>query len=262
MRKGTGIAGATLLYGPQEPVPDLVLAMQFLIDDLRGAGRRIGGIKLNAGGLRIRSDPFDMVLTLAPAPLPTRALEGVLRPRLGSGPDFARVHLTRALRRHQHALGFLLRRRGALPADPESAARDLIREGRLSLLPVLEAAPPSVLVWQPGGLALTLQEFRALDAGVLMRAGDPDTRLLAPMPPGRQALPRPDQPLPQARPDSRLEREQGRSGGQMFGTQRPLRARGLPGLDRDQERLSAALRDTLPRAAALGAWAALLGSLS
>ena len=261
MRKGTGIAGATLLYGPEEPVPDLVLAMQFLIDDLRGSGRRIGGIKLNAAGLRIRSDPFDIVLTLAPAPLPARAIEGVVRPHREPGPDFARVHLARALRRHRHALGFLLRRRGALPPDAETAAHELIREGRLSLLPVIEAAPPALLVWQPGGLALTLAEFRALDPALLTQPGDPESRLLRPTAPDRQSVARPALPPATPKPTSSLDRDRQHSLGTLFGTER-IRARGLPAIDRDQERLTAALRETLPRAAAVGAWAALLGGLS
>ena len=73
MRTGTGIAGATLLYGPQAGEPDLVLTMQLLLDEMRGDGRRIGGVKLTATTLRVRADPFDLVLTLASAPLPRKS---------------------------------------------------------------------------------------------------------------------------------------------------------------------------------------------
>ena len=164
MRKGSGIAGATLLYTARQGPPDLLAVMQCLVQDLRADNRRIVGLRHTAGTLRLRADPWDMVLTLADQPLPLAAMGGLLRPARPDGaPDFASVHLGRALRLHAHALGFLLRRRGALRPDVELAARALAREGQLSLIAVFHAAPPALLIWQPGGLVLTPDELRSAD---------------------------------------------------------------------------------------------------
>ena len=171
MRHRTGIAGATLLFGPQDRPPDLVQAMQFLLDDLRGDGRRIAALKLTPATLRLRAEPFELVLTMADGALPVSALHGLLRPACGTAPDFARVHLGRALRLHSHAMGFLIRRRGAPLPDLDAALSLLAREGRFCLLPVIEAMPPSVVIWQPGALALTADEFRRAPPALLLEIG-------------------------------------------------------------------------------------------
>ncbi len=272
MRTGTGIAGATLLYGPQAGEPDLVLTMQLLLDEMRGDGRRIGGVKLTATTLRVRADPFDLVLTLASAPLPLAATRGLLRPhRDDETPDFARVHLARMLRLHRHAMGFLLRRRGAPSADADESARSLAREGRLSLLPVIEAAPPALLIWQPGGLVLTTDEFRAANPALLLAPGDaggplhlPPVERLGLLRPGAQGATDPP-PVP-----TRLGLAASRSAGRAFGgdpATDPHRVP-LPGIERASDRVTQALRQrptnaagTPRQAAAKAFWATLLPAL-
>lgn len=248
MRKGTGIAGATLLFDARDGEPDLVLAMQYLLDDLRAEGRRIVGLKLTSSTLRLRAEPYEMVVTVAPDPLPASAMHGLLRPAIGDAPDFARVHLGRALRTHSRAMGFLLRRRGAPLADLDEGERLLVHEGRHCLLSVLEAATPSLLIWQPGGLVLSLDEFRRADAAVLIAQGDLSAPLTAPSP-DRLSLPRPgterepsaEQPPPEAALLTRADRHDKRSLGRLFGkpsTRPPV----VPQLDRQSERLAVALR--------------------
>lgn len=190
MRKGSGIAGATLLYGRRHGAPDLLLAMQVLIDDLRGAGRGISGVKLAGATLRLRAEPYEIVFTLTDGPLPHEAVRGLLRPPVGEAPDFARVHLARHLITHTRALAFLLRRRGAPPPDPDEALLALMREGQLALLPILRAASPALIIWQPGGLALTVAEFRAADPALLLTPGDVSAPLRLPRA-DRLGLPRP-----------------------------------------------------------------------
>ncbi len=273
MRQETGIVGATMLFGPQAGEPDLLLAMQFLLDDLRAEGRRIAAIKLTASTLRLRADPYELVLTIAPGPLPVASMHGLLRPPTQGAPDFARVHLGRMLRIHQHAVGFMVRRRGAPITDPEEAARIIAREGQLCLIPVIEAAPPALLIWQPGGLVLTPDEFRRARPDLLLQPGDPAAPLTLTAP-ERLGLARPGgegalapSPFSAPAPGSRAERAETRSLGRLFGKTAP-RALALPQIDRSAERIAAALRDTDPRpspraegtrnAAARAFWAALL----
>ncbi|GAB4261454.1 MAG: hypothetical protein Kow0013_05990 [Pararhodobacter sp.] len=253
MRTGKGIAGATLLYGPQSAAPDLLLAMQFLLDDLRGDGRRVSGLRLSGGTLRLRCDGYEIILTLAPQPLPPGSFDGVMRPAPAdpARPDVARVHFHRLLQRHGHALGFLMRRRNAAPADPASGALALAGEARLALLPVLEAAPPDLLVWHPGGLVLTLDEFRALKAEGLLIPGDPESRFhLLPRdtppairPPGAgQVVPLHPHPRAPKAPDSRLARASARSGGRLFGGTPGPHPKPSAGPERASSALAAALR--------------------
>ncbi|WP_370241164.1 hypothetical protein [Pararhodobacter marinus] len=248
------IAGATLVFDARAALPDLVLAMQYLVDDLRAEGRAIGAIKLTGSTLRLRADPYEMILTRAADPLPARALQGLLRPPRGETPDFARVHLARALRLHRGAMGFLIRRRGALPTDLADAARLLAAEGRFLLLPVIEAAQPALVIWQPGGLVLGTEEFRRAPLATLLEPGDP----LAPLtiaPPERLALPRPgerappdcaaDDPGASPPPALRAERYAKRSLGRFFGGT-PERPVILPRIERESERLATALREASP----------------
>jgi hypothetical protein len=262
MRKGSGIAGATLLYSSRQGAPDLLAVMQSLVDDLRADQRRISGLRHNAGSLRLRADPWDMVLTLADGPLPLAAMGGLLRPpRPEDSPDFARVHLARSLHQHAHALGFLLRRRGAPPPDLDSAARALVREGQLCLLAVLHAAPATLLIWQPGGLVLTPAELRSAGPALLLAPREVAVPLSVPRP-ERLALARPQAPrlsppsaandaAPDPAPDSAdsasppgpgaaPETAQGAPAPGVFGTEGTVRA--LPGFERASDRVTLALR--------------------
>lgn len=253
MRNGSGIAGATLLYGARQNVPDLVLVMQHLVDDLRGDGRRISGVRLASGSLRLRADPFEIVLTLADGPLPLAALQGLLRPqRRSDEPDFARVHLGRTLRLHRHALGFLIRRRAGPPADPDEGARQLAREGQVCLFAVLRAAPPALLVWQPGGLVLTADEFRSADARLLLARGDTLNPLCIARP-ERVGLRRPDAlglPVPVPEPPPEPVATHSGALGQLFGNGLPdARAHPVSGIERATDRVTLAMRGTLPQPA-------------
>lgn len=245
MRQAQGIVGATLLYGPNDPSPDLVSAMQFLVDDLRAEGRRISGLRLGARSLRLRADEFEIALTLTEGPLSPRALAGISRPgaHLRDMPDLARARLIRNLQTHNHALGIILRRRGAPPPDPDALAQDLAQRGRLSLLPVFEAAPPCLLIWQPGGLLFTTAEFLSIDAAELMIPPDPQAPLLIAL----QERGLAQRPGPGERPSrptmaNRFDRSARRSAGRLFGTQPPNRPHPLPQLAAQDDRLTAALR--------------------
>lgn len=262
MRKGTGIAGATLLFGSRDKAPDLVQAMQYLLDDLRAEGRRIAAMKLTPSTLRLRADPYEMVLTVANAPLPTSAMQGLLRPPAGDAPDFPRVHLIRTLRHHHHAMGVLLRRRGAPIPDLDEAFESLADEGRFVLMSVVEAAAPSLVIWQPGGLVLSAEEFRHAGLDLLLHPGDPALPLAVP-PPDAARLSRPgtsSRALVPLQPDesaSRALRLAGASRGHLFGpgADRPTL---VPRLDRASDRILAALRDPAPPAGARGRIAAAL----
>lgn len=251
MRKGSGIAGATLLFTSQRGQPDLLKVMQCLVDDLRADSRRIVGLRYAGQSLRLRADPWDMVLTLADEPLPLAAMGGLLRPpRPDDAPDFARVHLARALRLHRHALGFLLRRRGALPAEP-LAARALAREGQLCLLAIFHAAPPALLIWQPGGLVLTPEELRSADPALLLTPREAAVPMSIPRP-ERLALARPDAARPAGLPESEPTRPDPDAdkappplpAPRLFGKDQTALPLQQPGLERAGDRVASALRGT------------------
>jgi len=265
MRKGKGIAGATLLFGPNDPPPDLVAAMQFLVDDLRADGHRISGLRLGARSLRLRADHFELALTLADTPLPERAMMQLFRPSLSLSddetPDFSRVHLLRGLRGHSHALGFLVRRRGPVPLDEVEAALELVRKSRMCLLPVIEAAPPGLLIWQPGSLLFSLPEFMKSEAEILLRTAQPEQRLLL-SGPLRASVSRPETGSRPKRtpPASRSQRADLRSGGRVFGTHQPLRPKVLSRFDGVDDKVISALREPQvppPRRRRLGLFAAV-----
>lgn len=245
MRSVNGISGATLLYGAGDPMPDLVTVMQFLVDDLRAEGRRISGLRLSASSLRLRADEFEIALTLVERPLSTAAMDHLTRPFTLSqdAPDTSRARLIRNLRDHSHALGFILRRRGALPANLEDLARTLAWQGRVSLLPVFEAAPPTLMIWQPGGLLFTASEFLSIDINTLLSPPDPRTRLVI----GgalRSHVHRPSGAIRPSRPIliSRSQRADRISAGRAFATSRPHRPRVLPQLVVENVRVTTALR--------------------
>lgn len=182
MRGTTRYAGAMLLFGPQQQPPDLTLAMQFLMDDLRFEGRKVTWISLKGSSLRLRVEGFELVLAHTSEPLPPQAFHGVFRPATGradaadsrpDGADLARGRVLHALRQHQFALSVLLRPRGTpVRDDPDAALMELVRECRAMIEPVIEAAPPSAVLWQPGAVAFTCEEFLASRAETLLLPGD------------------------------------------------------------------------------------------
>lgn len=187
MRGKARYAGAMLLYGTQRQPPDLTLAMQFLMDDLRFEGRKVTWIALKGSSLRLRVEGYELVLAHTSEPLPPQAFQGVYRPRdcstedphqADDRTDLARGRVLHALRQHQYALSVLLRPRGT-PAyeDPDEALLVLMRECRAMIEPVIEAAPPSAVLWQPGAIAFTCEEFLASRAEMLLLPGNHATPL-------------------------------------------------------------------------------------
>lgn len=284
MRRRTRYAGAMLLYGPRATPPDLTLVMQFLIDDLRFDGRTVSWVALKGNTLRLRVEGYELVLAHTEGALPPQAFLGVLRPVVGhladhsdagaqtGGParDLARGRVLHSMRHHPCALSVLLRARGAPPADAGATGRGedaepamlaLMRECRALLEPVIEAAPPATVIWQPGAVAYTNEEFLANRAEALALPGDPAHPLLLP---GEKERPRhrpalhaefantdslalaavEDATLPEfGSPRSRTDRVQGRSAGQLFGhTRRSARPVAMPRLHRQDARLAEALR--------------------
>ena len=195
MRTRNGYVGATLLYGPQSPVLPHVL--QFLLHDLYLEGRAVSGVQLKGPTLRLRFEGYELILTQSDQPLPARAFEGALRPRralprsqgsaaprpAGEGisgdegqvvADMARGRVLHALRNHRYALSVLLRARGGRRSDdPPDAFAQLAGECRAMLEAVIEATPPRAVVWQPGAVAFTCEEFLASRAETLLDGGDP-----------------------------------------------------------------------------------------
>lgn len=179
MHRPPGIAGATLIYGKGEQYPDLILALQFLLDDLRRDGRQISGVRLAGDSLRLRVEDFELAASLASRPLPVAAFNGVLRPELVSGAegdwthDLARGRLLHAIRHHRQALGVLLRARwSGKGADPEGTL-DLSAECRTVVSALVEAAPPQFVLWQANGVLFTLAEFQKVTQRRLDAPGDP-----------------------------------------------------------------------------------------
>ncbi|MFN3954733.1 MAG: hypothetical protein ACK4LQ_09790 [Pararhodobacter sp.] len=179
MRTRNGYVGAALLYGTQPPALPHVL--QFLLHDLYLEGRLVGGVQLKGPTLRLRFEGYELILTQSDQPLPARALDGALRPRRAAGErteapppaDLARGRVLHALRSHRHALSVLLRARGGRRSeDPPDALLHLTSECRAMLEAVIEAMPPRAVVWQPGAVAFTCEEFLATRADALLDAGD------------------------------------------------------------------------------------------
>lgn len=247
MRRLRGVVGATLLYGPNDPVPDLVPVMQFLVDDLRAEERPIFGLRLGAKSLRLRTDGFDLAVTHAHGPLPPEALvfTRCLPAKGPDAPDLVRARLSRNLRDHRHAMGFIVRQRGALTEDSDALARALTKLGRRCLLPVFEAAPPCLLVWQPGGLLFTPAEFMDLDLADLIASPDSTKSALISGGVHRRAA-RPNPGVRPMRPttDSRAIRADKQSAGRLFGYSQSLRPRVFARPDTDDPALKAALRTT------------------
>ncbi|MCC5986430.1 MAG: hypothetical protein JJT95_02035 [Pararhodobacter sp.] len=167
MRHRMGISGATLIYGPQPGPPDLMLASQFLIDDLRRDGRTITGVRLSRHALRLRADGFDLALSLNDAPLPLQAFTGAARP-VPDGSDLARGRVMHALRHHRWVLGVLMRLRGVQPGQSMDERLDVLPgECRSLIATVAEAAPPALVIWQANGAICTASEFPRLPAAML-----------------------------------------------------------------------------------------------
>jgi hypothetical protein len=282
MRRPPGIAGATLIYGSGETWPDMLLALQFLLDDLRRDGREVNGVRLSGQTLRLRVEDYELAASLAPEPLPVVAFNGVLRPaqaRTGPGEwthDLARGRLLHAIRHHRWALGVLLRAR-----TPEAGETledlDLGAKCRAVVSALIEASPPQFILWQATGVLFTLAEFQNLPPQRLNAPGDPQTAI-HPRPrtaSARRPVPELGRPATEGNPSepgaaaegtahlpavvaqgteprSRLGRVFQRSAGRIFrrgeDRQRPPE---LPALDRSQRRLARAFdRDDAPAPAA------------
>lgn len=170
MRQRTGIAGATLIYGPQPEPPDLLLASQFLIDDLRRDGRTISGVRISRHALRLRADGFELALSLTDAPLPMHAFAGTVRPLPDSAgtPDMARGRVLHALRHHRWVLGLLMRLRGVQEGQSMDTRLQALPGACHALIDaVAEAAPPMLVIWQSSGVVCTASEFMHLPADLL-----------------------------------------------------------------------------------------------
>lgn len=239
----SAVAGATLLFGPRAARPDLVLAGQFLIDDLRAEGSRISGIQVNSHTLRLRIAGAELALALSAGPLPARSLQGLRRPA-GRGPgrpqlpaqmpataddradperdserdsdgapdaplltDLGTIRVLRALRQHQAALGVLLRSRGQ--PGPTTDMDDLLM---LMLKSLIEAAPPTLVLWQRSGLVYTGCEFAAQNPRDLMAPVGPVRALSVPEhfdPPHSRSPAAPTPPPPETAPGAELDAELG-----------------------------------------------------
>ena len=198
MRRPAGIAGATLIYGPREQFPDMILALQFLLDDLRREGRQVSGVRLAGHSLRLRVEDFELAASLSPEPLPVTAFHGVMRPPRGGEAegdwthDLARGRLLHAIRHHRWALGVLLRARSGSDADDPEDELDLPAECRTVVAALVEASAPQFILWQGSGVLFTLAEFQTLAPPRLNAPGDPGSAM-HPKAPGRP-LARPAMP--------------------------------------------------------------------
>lgn len=289
MRRPPGIAGATLIYGQGEQCPDMILALQFLLDDLRRDGRQISGVRLFGHTLRLRVEDFELAASLAPEPLPVAAFHGVLRPEQGgslSGDwthDLARGRLLQAIRHHRWALGVLLRARWGGEAAHSEEELDLTSECRSVVAALVEASPPQFILWQASGVLFTLAEFQNLTPRRLNASGDPASAMYpkpTPIAPAtRPAMPNWTKPAGEAAADdtdgpprgvevppsggampavaadretrrNRRDRMFRRSSGRLFRhTEDRERPPELPALERSHRRLARALERKAPGAA-------------
>ncbi|WP_209425174.1 hypothetical protein [Pararhodobacter sp. SW119] len=191
MRRLAGIAGATLIYGSGEQYPDMILALQFVLDDLRRDGRQVSGLRLSGQTLRLRVEDYELAASLATEPLPIAALQGVMRPARdeaehgGWTHDLARGRMLHAIRHHRWALGVLLRARsGASDANVDDDL-DLPAECRSVVSALIEAAPPQFILWQSSSVLFTLGEFQNLPPRRLNAPGDPRSAMHPRTGPGR-----------------------------------------------------------------------------
>ena len=234
-----------MLYGPSDPLPDLVSILQFMVDDLRADGQAVVGLRLGPRSLRLRAGDFDLALTLARSPLPPQSLTRVRRLSSTSGdiPDLARARMTRHLRDHRYAMGFIVRQRGLQPAPLDPLDQSITQQGRRLLLPVFEAAPPALLIWQPGGLLFSISEFMSVEIDTLLAQPDLQTDLQIAnrtRPQGHRpvTLIRPARPAPSTRPQRAAQVSAGHLFGKAASRQRPI----LPRLENWQNRVTTALR--------------------
>jgi hypothetical protein len=280
MRRPPGIAGATLIYGQGAQFPDMILALQFLLDDLRRDGRQVSGVRLSGHTLRLRVEDFELAASLASEPLPVAAFHGVQRPAHGDAGcsdwthDLARGRLLHAIRHHRCALGVLLRARCGSEIGNAYEELDLSSECRNVIAALVEASPPQFILWQASGVLFTLAEFRNLAPRRLNAPGDPAT-VMQPNPAPIAAVRRPTMPdwtRPSERPAAadvsrshrpaeqarggvnlpattggrelrrnRLDRVLRRSAGKLFRRSDNLqRPANLPGLERSHRRLARA----------------------
>lgn len=192
MRGRNGYVGAVLLYGPQPRPPDLPFVLQCLLEDQRLERRPVSGVQLKGTSLRLRLEGMELVLTRSDTPLPLHAIDRALRPVLARFPrhraaitagdaesrtppttDLARGRVLHMMRHHHFALSLLLRaRNGHFGEDGAEVLLTLTEECRALLEPVIAAAPPRALIWQPGAVAYTCDEFLSLRGADLLLPGD------------------------------------------------------------------------------------------
>lgn len=258
MRACPAHVGATLLFGPRSPRPDLIGAAQLLIDDLRAEGHRISSLRVNDQTLRLRLAGLELALAVSAGPLPLGDLGGLLRRPIrsagaggGAEPvltDLTGLRLIRALRQHRGALGVVLRQRGP-------GAYDLAGDLRVVVLALIEAAPPSLVLWQPTGVLWPTAEFgtaslaelaeRGLALGAPPAAVRTEPRQLPPetiLEPEPPAAALPDWTAPAAPVTAWQDRAARRSAGHLFGRD-GIRPAALPRLERPSAHLAQALRD-------------------
>lgn len=247
MREITATAEVWFVYGPDDAAPDLVRALQFLLDDLQADGRVPGRLWLGARALRLGADGLDLQLTLRDGAPPDALLDGVMRPRapmLPPQPDLTRLHLGRLARGAATSLAIAVKD-GEADSDGGSDGDSACAIGRamqiwLCLLPLIEAAPPRLILWTPGRLLLTPDEVLRAGPGLLAAPGDPDTRFdpARASAPVRPQIVHPMRPVPR----TRFQRAERRSARRLFGTPDSAHPPTLPRLEPAQARVSAALR--------------------
>lgn len=250
----TGLATAVLLYGPQDPPPDLPVIMQFLLDDLRAEGWRIERMWLGEQGAHAVFDGQDLVIARLDRDATAQRLQGTMRPvqTLGATqPDLLRARVARSLQGAAAGLSitvqFAAQCHGGCTGDLLRA-----RMARLCLLPIVEAAPPTALMWEPSKLLLGTAEFQVAAVDLLLAIPDPDSALGTCNTPARsrpKERVRPVHPrLIRPRPHTRAQRVARSSAGRLFGPPGLRNTNPLPRPDRAVARIKQALRSDDPLA--------------
>jgi hypothetical protein len=247
MRAGSVASGATLFYGPQGPRPDLLLAAQFLIDDLRAEGQRIASLRMTERTFRLRLDGLELAMALSAGPIPIETLAAALHLPPDGSPglaatdppgltDLRTIRTMRALRAHRHAVAVLLRRRGAGPADLDAALHPM-------LLALIEAAPPGLVLWQATGVLWPGPDFARSQPAALAARGCLLPRPIEGREPCSRGLAPPGSALS---PADRRDRAARRSAGRLFDGTPPGPASLLPRLEPATARITRAMRDGDP----------------
>jgi len=239
MREITARAEVWFVYGPDEAAPDLVRALQFLLDDLRAEGHTATRLWMGARALQLTTGALDLMLTLQDGAPPDALLDGIMRPlspAIPPKPDLTRLHLGRLARGAATSLAVAV---DCAEADDPCAIGRAMRIW-LCLLPLIEAAPPRLILWTPGQLLLTPDEVLRAGPGLLAAPGDPDTRFdpARASAPARPQIVHPMRPVPR----TRAQRAARRSARRLFGTPATPHPPALPRLEPALARVTAALR--------------------